>query len=383
MGKRRFSKWDRAYPLAVKFLVWVAFFAVLYLLRSFFLLVFLTFIFSYIQAHGVRHLTPITKNRGLAVVLVGLAFLGVIIAIGSFVVPRVKAQATLFADRYPLYLRTIDKELLTLRDRHSFLQSLWPEEEYGTINNEWVPQRSPAYSVLQQVIGLERGKEGAGRVNHAVELLRNIGQYLLAITSAFLLSLLFSFLIVLDLPRLSRSIEGLAKTKVAFIYEEVADTIKSFGFILGRALEAQVLIALVNTLFTWLLIHYLGLGERAAFLSIIVFFCSFIPVAGVFISSVPICLMVLQELGLGKMLLAIGCIWIIHMIEAYVLNPKIFGHHLRINPVLVLVILTIAGKLFHVWGLILGIPVSTYFFGYAIRHRESEEPFSEETAEAA
>ena len=69
------------------------------------------------------------------------------------------------------------------------------------------------------------------------------------------------------------------------------------------------------------------------------------------------------------MLLAIAFITVIHMIEAYILNPLIYGAHLRMNPVLVLGILTIGGKLFGVWGLVLGVPLCTYFFGHYIRQR--------------
>jgi predicted PurR-regulated permease PerM len=89
----------------------------------------------------------------------------------------------------------------------------------------------------------------------------------------------------------------------------------------------------------------------------------------VFISSVPICLIVLQESGFHMVAFAALAIWLIHLIEAYILNPRIFGRHLRINPVLVLIILTVSGKLFGVWGLVLGVPVCSYIFGHAIRYR--------------
>ena len=58
---------------------------------------------------------------------------------------------------------------------------------------------------------------------------------------------------------------------------------------------------------------------------------------------------------------------IIHSLETYVLNPQIYGHHMHMNPVLVLIVLTIFGKLFGVWGLILGIPIVNYVFRHAIR----------------
>jgi len=50
---------------------------------------------------------------------------------------------------------------------------------------------------------------------------------------------------------------------------------------------------------------------------------------------------------------------------------------MRINSVIILIILTVAGKLFGFWGLILGVPVCTYIFGYAIRYKE-EQPIMQQ-----
>jgi predicted PurR-regulated permease PerM len=223
--------------------------------------------------------------------------------------------------------------------------------------------------------GSEQAKVESGReaVTEAIDKLKAVGGPLLAIGSAFLLSLLFSFLIILDLPKLARGVRGLRDTKVRFIYEEVADNIHDFGLVLGRSLEAQLFIAILNTVLTAIGLYFMGL-PNLVFLSMIVFFASFIPVAGVFISSTPICLVALSHGGLQLMLFAIALILVIHFIEAYILNPRIFGHHLRMNPVLVLIVLTVAGKLFGVWGLALALPVVNYFFGYAIRDRHVEHP---------
>ena len=70
------------------------------------------------------------------------------------------------------------------------------------------------------------------------------------------------------------------------------------------------------------------------------------------------------------MLLAILFVIIIHLIEGYILNPRIYGSYMRINPVIILIILTIGGKLFNFWGLLLGVPVCTYVFGHAIRIKD-------------
>jgi predicted PurR-regulated permease PerM len=63
---------------------------------------------------------------------------------------------------------------------------------------------------------------------------------------------------------------------------------------------------------------------------------------------------------------------IIHAIEAYVLNPLVYGRHLKLNPVLTLIILFVAYHAFGLWGMLLGVPVARYFIhdvlGVPFRH---------------
>ena len=56
------------------------------------------------------------------------------------------------------------------------------------------------------------------------------------------------------------------------------------------------------------------------------------------VSSAPICLEALSQSGVQLMVLTIVMILIIHFVEAYFLNPRIFGHHLHMNAVLVLIV---------------------------------------------
>ncbi len=361
--------------VASRIFVWAMLFAVIYVLRSFFLLIFLTFVFAYIQETCVDKLERWIRIRTLRVVLVALFLLSIIIGLGAFLVPKVKEQGEGFVEKFPTYIQTVDSELVRLRDNYPMLADLFPELKSmkTQVGSQDLPastgidfRDSVATHLLQEVLG--SGGMSGETFGNALGTVRNLGSSLLTIGSAFLLSLLFSFLIVLDFPRLAAGVRELRRTRVKFIYDEVAGSIHHFGQVMGRALEAQFYIAILNTILTAIGIYILGFSEQIPFLSMVVFFCSFIPVAGVFISSVPICLVALQTAGLGLMLLSIGMITVVHMIEAYILNPRIYGHHMRLNPVIVLIILTIGGKMFHVWGLILGVPICTYIFGHAIRH---------------
>jgi predicted PurR-regulated permease PerM len=354
--------------------VWGGLFGVLFLLRSFFLLVFLTFVFSYILNHTVEYLRRFVKPRTPRVVGASLLFLSIIIAVGMFVIPRVREQAVPFFNNYPKYMANLDNELVRLSDSYPLIDNLLPGiVELRQHSGDWSVRVSPSAKLIQDLFGNDedRGSDAA-KVKETIRALAEWSAKLLGIGSSFLLALLFSFLIILDLPRLAASVRELANTRIGFIYNEVAGSIYNFGETLGRALQAQLFVAILNTLLTAAALPLLGLGENTAFLSMIVFLGSFVPVAGVFMSSIPICLITLQDSGFQLMIAAIGLITVIHLVETYILNPRIYGAHLHMNPVLVLAILTIGGKLFGVWGLVLGVPICRYIFGTAIRYNHSE-----------
>lgn len=391
--KPNFS-WERLLPTLARIAVWGLFFGLLALLSSFFTLLFLTFVFTYLQSSIVDWLLRYApKRRTSLVILVSGLFLSIVIALGVFIAPKVYQQAAGFAQGFSLYMQRIDKEILNIAVRYPVLQEALPEV-LGPQNHEPAPviedtlnsetvgppappkafKDTPSGVILGMLAGTGNAADGRELARVALDQLANISRQAITMLTTFLLAFLFSFLIVLDMPHLAASVRDLENTRLRFIYVEVADNIKQFGRVLGQTMQAQFFIACVNTVLTAVGLSVLGMSEQMAFLSVIVFVCSFIPVAGVFISSVPICLIALNNGGAHLLLLSILMIIFIHFIEGYILNPLIYGARLRINPVIVLIILTVGGKLFHIWGLILGVPVSTYIFGYAIRYDNNNLP---------
>lgn len=391
-------RWENLLPLATRLLVWMILFGLLYLLGSFFTLIFLTFVFAYLQSGIVDVLAKRVRHLRVPMVfLTGTLFLSVIIAVTVFLAPQVYQQAAGFAKGFGVYMQRLDVELLDLAEKYPLLQEAIPELRKPAptpVATSTAPawampgqpnpppaaptpaprtfSETPSGALLELLSGAGDSASGRDVIKAGLDRLANISRQTAGMLATFLLALLFSFLIVLDLPRLSASVRELENTRLRFIYVEAADNIYQFGKVLGHAMQAQFYIAIVNTFLTAVGLHLMGLGNDVAFLSVIVFLCSFIPVAGVFISSVPICLIALNAGGVNLVLLAIGMITFIHMVEGYILNPLIYGARLRLNPVIVLIILTVGGKLFHIWGLILGLPVCTYLFSYAIRYREGE-----------
>jgi predicted PurR-regulated permease PerM len=418
--------WDRFVPFLQKVFVWGLVFGILWLLRPFFILVFLTFVFGYVLQDFVHKTERLSRSRRLRVVVGFLALLGALVGIGWTIGPAMLQQAKDFPQQLEGNLRKLDELIAAGRARSTTMNRVIPADlRARDVLAEILPvaPRAPAAPPAQAAALLSRdelaaaagglakatqgltaaaqgGEEGTEALRIAGEGLEEAAAALaaagqepgmpvpdtvpaderwkeilplvisftersLAIGSAFLLSLLFSFLIVLDLPNLARAARHLHDTRLQFLYDAVSENVFHFGRVLGRALEAQLMIAVVNTVLTAIGLYFIGL-PNLAFLSMVVFVCSFIPVAGVFISSLPICLTALTAGGLSDLLWSIGFITVIHMIEAYILNPRLYGAYLRMNPVVVLGILVISHHLFGAWGLILGVPVASYAVTYVI-----------------
>jgi predicted PurR-regulated permease PerM len=59
---------------------------------------------------------------------------------------------------------------------------------------------------------------------------------------------------------------------------------------------------------------------------------------------------------------AVVMITFIHLIEAYILNPRIVSRVMHLNPVMTLLVLYIAHSLIGMWGMLLGVPVAVYIY---------------------
>ncbi len=185
----------------------------------------------------------------------------------------------------------------------------------------------------------------------------------------FVLSIILSFVFLLDRKKIKKYLWAIKNSSFSFLYFEYKiifeKIIKSFWLIL----KAQSLISLVNTILTsiglfiiWTVFidNYVGFPYLLT-LSLLVFIFGFIPVLGVFLSSIPIIIVGYSfTYSIPLVIAIIFLIFIIHMIEAYILNPNIVSNFLELPISLTFLILIIWEHLFGVAGLL--IWVSLFYF---------------------
>jgi predicted PurR-regulated permease PerM len=317
-------------------LIWTAFAFLLYLLRNLFGLVFMTFIMCFI-VHGVsQKLAKVMKIKRKAIVIFTyVLFLLAILAFILYGFPEIFRQARTFTAQFPKTVQSLTNYI------------------NGVIEDN--PLYAPSLEKIRDALTIEV------LINKGFQfVITSISQGWHYVTW-FFVALIFSFLIILELPELIYKFRALRFTRLHVIYDETVSSVIEFGRVVGENFRAQIIISLINTSLTIAGLSIIGTGF-VALLGIIVFCCGLVPVLGVFISSVPIMLVAFNHGGQATLMAVLGLIVIIHALEAYVLNPRIVSSVHRINPVITLMILYIAHSLMGLWGMFLGLPISVYIY---------------------
>ena len=378
---------------AQKWLIWAGLIGVVILLHDLFPVIFFTFILAYIwnSVLGLilrRFPMLVTKRR---LILSGLYvfFIAALVGIGSLIIPRLfietrdlarsfitqeeeiaaegeeaRPEAVITAPSDPAVARLEHDEDLRHSIIHRETRRYFDKFILQTLGRDALDtfRESGAYEAVVSRI------EGSitAIIPQVIAGVRGFVNGFLTLAFQFFLSILFSFLILWDLQRLRTGVKQLRTGPTSEIYHEIAPSLVSFGMVLGRAFEAQTIIAIVNASLTTIAFFVLGIPS-IALLGTIVFFCSYIPVVGVVLSTLPAAVLALKVGGFIKVIWLVVAVLVVHAVEAYALNPLIYGRHMKIHPVAVLIILLIGEELFGIWGLILGVPIFVFFLRYLVR----------------
>ena len=174
-----------------------------------------------------------------------------------------------------------------------------------------------------------------------------------------LIALLLSLFFLIEKPRLISFTNKFKESKIAPFYREIEYFGSKFSRTFGKVIEAQFIIALINTFLTVIILLILGFPQIFG-LAIMIFFLGLIPVAGVIISLIPLSLIAFTIGGFLKVFYMFVAIMVIHAIEAYILNPKLMSSKTNLPVFYTFVVLIFSQHFFGVWGLITGIPVFVF-----------------------
>jgi len=170
------------------------------------------------------------------------------------------------------------------------------------------------------------------------------------------LSLILSFLLLLEKNKIRKFGERLAESRVSFIYDYWITFGGNFCTTFGKVMKVQVIIATVNSIISIILLTILDFPQVMS-LGVMIFLLGLIPVAGMIISLVPLSIIAFNIGGISKVIAVILMILLIHSVEAYILNPKLMSNQTELPVCFIFIILLVGEHYLGVWGLLIGVPI--------------------------
>ncbi|MDR1874506.1 MAG: AI-2E family transporter [Synergistaceae bacterium] len=187
--------------------------------------------------------------------------------------------------------------------------------------------------------------------------LRNISEIAFALSSKFVLTMVFLMFMLLEAPflnnKIDRAFSGSSATRIKKIMSSVTDQI-------SRYLGTLCLISLATGACAWLALELMGV-ELAAGWGVLTFLLNFIPTVGSIIATIPPVLMAALQFSPSFVRPAIVLLLLgaIQVTIGNVITPKVVGDRLGLSPVVILLSLLLWGLIWGIPGALLSVPIAS------------------------
>lgn len=138
-------------------------------------------------------------------------------------------------------------------------------------------------------------------------------------------------------------------------FSDLYDYAHRYVLILGRVIETQLVISLLNTIMLVVSLLVMRI-PNVLILGLLSFIFGLVPLVGMLIMMVPLLLFAYIQGGWVLALIMVIVVGVIHLFEAYFLHPRLMASNTSLPVFVTFVVTIVAGKLFGPWGLLLGLP---------------------------
>ena len=309
-------------PIFIFFAIFITMVSILYIFaKSLLILLFITALLFVLLDPVVIRLSRLVSH-GVAVLLVLLAFFGVLVVLSSLFLHTILPDLAVFAREFPTVVAQFDSSTL--------LRGLPPEfTEYGN-------------QVLHDAVifGVNIVKESI------VPLIRTFSGVAEMIAVPFL-----TFYLLQDGRNIAVSIGNFLSPPQV---ERITPFLGDVSAVLGSYIRGQMLIAAVAGIVVFIGMSIFGL-PYAHILAIVSALSEFVPVIGTVVATVPGTLVALSYspvLALQVLLFYVILLKVNHNI----IYPKVVGKAIKVHPLFIMVAILLFGHLFGVTGMLFAVP---------------------------
>jgi predicted PurR-regulated permease PerM len=304
-------------------------FVFLYLVKEVLIILFLAIIIASAVTPFANRLEEKKIPRLLSVLVLYLAFFGLVVFVLSLVVPYLVTELGQLTQTLPKFISSISGAL---------------DQAQQSTSNRYFDFFSEIQNMLDSFTQFLQAYSQSA-LNLVVNIFGGVLSFFAVIVISFYLSVM------------RRGIVGFMASVLPEKYEEyVVSLWKRAEFKVGKWLQGQMLLALTVGLMVFVGLSLLGV-KYALLLAILAIVLEIVPIVGPVIFAIPgIILAFTQSSTLGIWVLVFYVV--AQQIESNVLAPLILSKTLGLNPVTVIIALLIGGQIAGLLGILLAVPVA-------------------------
>ena len=276
----------------------------------------------------VVRLARMGLSRAWAVVVAVLGAAGVGALLGWLIIPPVVDQIGALVKAAPGYIEHIER-------------------------TRWLKEINNRFHLSNQILKNVKNGINQQAATSAFGGLLGVGKAfadgLIAVFTVFVLTVYF----VAAMPQVKAAAYKLVpqsrRPRVMFLSEEISHRV-------GRYLLGQLLVAVINGVFSFVILVVLGLPFPAV-LATVIGFLALVPIVGTVLGGTIITLVALSK-GWVIAVVVLGYYVAYHLFETYVLAPHIMSRAVEVPAVITIVAVLAGGTLLGVIGALMAIPVA-------------------------
>lgn len=287
----------------------------------------------------------------LAIVIL---FCGVLVAIGWILLPSLGQQTKAFIGELTLFIRENANTLNASHMRHMLLNIGLPA---GIVDQVILTQAGPELRKIVAVVP-----------TIVMEIIAGLPK-ILERTLNLIIVPIAMFYFLKDWPKLMPIVDSLFPPKNPARRQAVLADIDRvlYGYVRGQATVAVLVGILGAIAYSILGIPYAGL------LGVILAVSDLVPIVGMIFSAFIVELVIFLTMQLNFAVIASGILVIagLHLLEVYIIGPRIIGQGIGIPPILMILALLVFGFFFGFVGLLVAVPTTGILLLFLNEYRKT------------
>lgn len=297
----------------------------------------LAFIAYYLLNPIVDFLEKFRIKRIWGIIILILGIGGLLTGLILLIAPSIEVQVKDLAKNFPNYLNHLGN-VITMWLQNSFLGPYYDEGYNWFVTN---------FSNIPGMVG-----------TYLVDAFQGFRNVASTVTNVFVSIITFPFILFFLLKDGTRFRDFFLKLLPPKFRDDTNQILKNMDTQVGSYIQGQIIVASCIGLLLFVGYNIIGL-DYAITLAIVAATTSVIPYLGPTIAITPAIIIAIVHSPF--MLLKLAIVWIVvQFLEGNFISPNIMGKTMQIHPLTIIIVLLVAGNLFGLIGVILGIP------GYAI-----------------